>query len=704
MEDYWTLGTSTAQTQRVEVRVVLSSGQKVVREERGGTRDRPRRAPPSWGVASMVFLVLALARPRTGYASARVLQAPHPTPAGDPTIRDDTLYRLAVDPAQHPGEDYIFLLTDGVARFEPDGRGSRTRRQVVQLFSAQAVQRWGELELTYTNASERLTLNWARVVRPDGTVISGQPVREQESATPVAGDAPVYSEARVRRISVAGLAPGMLLDYSYTVERVQPAMPGDFGDRWYLTRPKLVRRARYVLDVPATLQVRIKERNIGFARRTVLLGGRRVSTWATAEVPKVQREPFAADSNGVDQWIAVAAPITWADVARWYAALVRDRYAVPAALDSALVRVVSGATSLNDSLRALHRWVAQDFRYVSLSLGLGGYQPRLPGAVFDSKYGDCKDKATLFIALAQRLGQRAYPVLLRSSGGIERDLPSLRAFDHMIAALERPGGGGFVYLDLTAELAPFGTLPPDEQGEFGLVVRPDGRGEEVTLPAEPLAASHAQSLLEGELAPDGSFRGRFTVEATGRAQYALRYLFGHTPTPAERDRFARTLLGEVYPDAVPDSVALFDGRDLSAAAKVRVVFHGGRAATRSGDTEILLLPFHEAPVPELLAQLESSGPRRFPIDAAAVIGPMTSSAELRVTLPPGWQTRLPAAATATSAFGTYAAEYRQDGQELRVVHRFSGTSGIQPPERIGELVTWLRDVSKADVHYVVVTP
>src|SRR6266566_135058 len=324
-----------------------------------------------------------------------------------------------------------------------------------------------------------------------------------------------------------------------------------------------------------------------------------------------------------------AAPCSWADVARWYATLARDRYAVPAALDSALGRVVSGAPSLDDSLRALHRWVAQDFRYVSLSLGLGGYQPRLPAAVFDTKYGDCKDKATLFIALAQRLGRRAYPVLLRSNGGIERDLPSLAAFDHMIAALERPGGSGYVYLDLTAELAPFGTLPPNEQGEFGLVVRPDGRGEEVTLPSESAAASQAKSMLEGELAPDGSVRGRLTVDATGRAQYALRYL---------------------------------------------------------------------------LAQLESSGPRRFPIDAAGVIGPITSSAELRVTLPPGWQARLPAAATAASVFGTYTAEYRQDGQELRVVHRFSGTNGIQPPERIGDLIAWLRDVGKADVHYVVVTP
>src|SRR5207253_9885675 len=146
-----------------------------------------------------------------------------------------------------------------------------------------------------------------------------------------------------------------------------------------------------------------------------------------------------------------------ADVARWYGGLARDRYVTTPALDSSLASLVAGARTLEDSLRRVHRWVAQDFRYVSLSLGIGGFQPRLPGAVLATRYGDCKDKATLFIARARRLGLRAYPVLLSSTGGIARDRPSALAFDHMIAAVER--SGSYLYLDLTSELTPFGSLP-----------------------------------------------------------------------------------------------------------------------------------------------------------------------------------------------------------------------------------------------------
>ena len=45
-------------------------------------------------------------------------QAPYITSAGDPSVRADTIYRLAVDPRLHPSESVVLLLDDGVVRFE----------------------------------------------------------------------------------------------------------------------------------------------------------------------------------------------------------------------------------------------------------------------------------------------------------------------------------------------------------------------------------------------------------------------------------------------------------------------------------------------------------------------------------------------------------------------------------------------------------
>src|SRR5213079_466988 len=130
-------------------------------------------------------LVLLLA-----VAAAARAQAPRITPTGDPTVRNDTIYGLAVNPADHPDDDYIYLLDDGVIRLEADGRSSRTYRQVVQILNQDGAEAWGEQSFSYSGGSEKLTINWIRVVRPSGEVVSAKPAHEQESLAPVALEAP----------------------------------------------------------------------------------------------------------------------------------------------------------------------------------------------------------------------------------------------------------------------------------------------------------------------------------------------------------------------------------------------------------------------------------------------------------------------------------------------------------------------------------
>ncbi|HEU4641880.1 MAG TPA: DUF3857 domain-containing protein, partial [Gemmatimonadaceae bacterium] len=384
------------------------------------------------------------------FAPSLLAQAPKITAQGDPSVRDDTIYALAVKPGEHSDQPFVYLLDDGVVRLEADGRATRTYRQVIQLLTPEAAERWGEHTFSYSQGREKLTVNWVKVVSPTGKVISSEPTHQQESAAPVALEAPVYSDQRIRRVTLGGVAPGTIVDYSYTVETVKPVIPDDFFDSWSVVTGLYTRRSRLVVDVPASLSPRIVEHHIPFAKQVSNAHGRRVYVWAAREIPKLETEPLAPDTSYGEN-LTISAPITWDHVARWYAALARDRYTVTPEIERKVAEVVRDARTLDDSLRAVHRWVAQDFRYVSLSLGIGGFQPHFPAEVFANKYGDCKDKATFFIAVLQHMGMTAYPVLLSAGGGVDRAIPTAYAFDHMIAAIERPAGG-YTFVDLTADL------------------------------------------------------------------------------------------------------------------------------------------------------------------------------------------------------------------------------------------------------------
>src|SRR5579871_5341809 len=114
-------------------------------------------------------------------ASASVVgaQAPRITPRGDPTVKDDTIYSLAVNAADYPDQNAVYLFRDAVLRFEPGGRARQTYRQVVQLLTPAAVQQWGDISFPFSSERQRLIINWIRVLRPDGKVISAKPSHEQ---------------------------------------------------------------------------------------------------------------------------------------------------------------------------------------------------------------------------------------------------------------------------------------------------------------------------------------------------------------------------------------------------------------------------------------------------------------------------------------------------------------------------------------------
>jgi len=626
-------------------------------------------------------------------------QAPLITPNGDPSVRSDTIYKLAVNPSDYPDQPIVWLLDDGIVRYDELGRETRTYRKVVQVLKQEIVEQLSEQSFSYSPGHERLTINWIKVVKPNGEVISAAPTQVQESDVPARMGDPVYSDRKIKRVSLTGLAAGTILDYSVTTEELKPFLPGDFFNSWLVNPEMTILRSRYIADVPANLDVRIRERNLTFPRQVRTVGNRRVYTWATANIPRVKGERFAADSDGVRTTIEVGSPITWKRIAEWYGQNARDRYSTSPIVDAKLAEVAKSARTREDSIRAIHRWIAQDIRYVSISLGMGGYQPREPDSVVRTGYGDCKDKATLFVAALGKMGVTAYPVLLNSRGGVRRELPTIEQLNHVIAAIKR--GSSYQFVDLTAGLTPFGQLPYDEQGEFGLIVHPDGTSEEVTLPSDPDNSNSTTIRLVGALSEDGVFNGAYQEEDSGVGQYFLRSILENPLDSSARANIPKRIAGRFFQGADADSLQAFNGKDLSAPARIAFRIRNAKTAEHLGDSEIFTIPLGGmGNFTTLAAGLEKEPTRRFPIDAQRVMGVGSRTTEFRITLPTGWKAKLPPNVTAVSAFGSYRSEYVQDGRVMRITHAFTGSRAILPPERMPELIAWMRQIGKDDAKLI----
>jgi hypothetical protein len=220
------------------------------------------------------------------------------------------------------------------------------------------------------------------------------------------------------------------------------------------------------------------------------------------------------------------------------------------------------------------------------------------------------------------------------------------------------------------------------------------------LPSDPVTVNRATIQISGMLTTDMTFSGRYQEVASGNREYTLRSAFASSYDAAERERMARTLANTLFEGASGDSLVLFNGRDLGAKPRVELAIKDARPVSSAGNTKILTLPVRDYARPDIVAELEARDYRRSPIDAELVVGPSEETSEFQLLLPLGWQARLPPDIDAESVFGHYHAHYEQVGRELTVERSLVGAKGVQPRERIGELIEWLKAIDRDDVRYI----
>ena len=168
--------------------------------------------------------------------------------------------------------------------------------------------------------------------------------------------------------------------------------------------------------------------------------------------------PPEADQISIDDF----APFVQASSFKSYAAI-GDAYQVKAkqkttvtpAIQSIADNLTHGIDDQKQQVRQLYNWVSKNIRYIGSYIGNGGYVPHDSQTIFDNRWGDCKDHVVILEALLAAKGIASSPALIDTDDSYV--LPKLPAdmFNHVITYVPSLD----LYLDSTAQLAPFGTLP-----------------------------------------------------------------------------------------------------------------------------------------------------------------------------------------------------------------------------------------------------
>src|SRR5688572_20371744 len=423
-------------------------------------------------------------------------------------------------------------------RYESDGTGQRDLTMRIKIQSDAGVERFGQLVFPYTSANEKLEMDYVRVRKADGSVVNAKTSDIQDLSAPLAREAPIYTDLRQKHITVPGLRPGDLLEYHLVWNMHTPLAQNHFWvEHDFVTRGPIVLNDELTVNIPAASKVKLKTEP-GYDAAIKEESGRRIYTWKQAklkrdsdedekEKEKAEEEVEEKDPDEIRPHVQLTTFQSWDEVGQWYAALQKDRVVPDEKIKIKAEEIIKGRTTEKEKITALYEYVAKNFRYVSLSLGQGRYQPHAATEVMSNQYGDCKDKHTLLASMLAATGRRAYPVLINSARKLDVDIPSPGQFDHVISAI--PIGEETLWADTTAEIAPAGLLSPRLRNKKALMVPISGPARLETTPAEPPFLSSELVTMEATVDDLGKVTARGRLVLHGDSEMYMRYMFRRTP-------------------------------------------------------------------------------------------------------------------------------------------------------------------------------
>ena len=458
----------------------------------------------------------------------------------DQGARDDLLARYPVDleelaaiktPAAWAGKDAGILLVRTAIRVLPNGLSERLEHRVIRVLDDRGIRSQATQGVVFDPAEAYVEVRRARVRRADGGI------EEMGDASVVAlTDAGyrMFYDQRQQRVTFNGLRVGDTLEVAFVRRDTAARNKFDdyFGEIAPLEDMLPQHRREYILEAPAG-------RKLYFNQPVEATPGKQPGTTlyklVVGERKGIRPEGNMPGWTEIAKYLHVSTFADWDAVGRWYWSLVKDQLIVDAKIRAAVNEVLLSLPEGADErakVRALYRHVITSTRYVGLEFGIHGFKPYRTTDVYDRRFGDCKDKASLLKVMLGEAGIKSHLVLVRTrdQGTIGATPASLSAFNHAITYVPSLD----LYLDGTAEFSGPEELPTGDQGATVLIVR-DGDGAELrTIPVSK-PGDNAQTIRQTiALASDGTAKVQHDLTVTGAGAAGWRSILQSADNRKER--------------------------------------------------------------------------------------------------------------------------------------------------------------------------
>jgi transglutaminase-like putative cysteine protease len=290
----------------------------------------------------------------------------------------------------------------------------------------------------------------------------------------------LFSDARVKIFDLSQSTYPYTVELQYEIEKKYLySIPSYYP---YMDDEVSIQKKTFEVAYPKELQPRYKLNLVSEPKKEVM-GESEMLTWSLENFKPEKFEPFTADNAFPKVLLAPTefeydgfkgSMDSWESLGKWQLLLNERRGSIPETTKQKVLELTKGLTTTEEKVKALYEYLQSKTRYVSIQLGIGGYQPFPASVVDETGYGDCKALSNYMVALLREAGIKGYYSWVYGGRG-NRNVYSDFTFDyfnHIIVNV--PNGKDTLWLECTSQTNPFGYSGNFTGDRWALMITEEG--------------------------------------------------------------------------------------------------------------------------------------------------------------------------------------------------------------------------------------
>ncbi|MFS4494890.1 DUF3857 domain-containing protein [Maribacter sp. 2308TA10-17] len=344
------------------------------------------------------------------------------------------------------------------------------------------------------------------------------------------GNGTLYSDNRVKYMRYTPIA------YPYTVvlEKSYETSDTAFIPKWYFLDGYNVstEKTKYTFDLKVNIPFRFKENNLEEFGITVKKNDNKL-IYSAENLSALKSEPYAADFSSFGPNVKFALEkfhlkgvdgqaSNWEEFGVWiYNSLLTGQDVLSSSAKAKVMQLVAGISDPKEKVKKVYDYVQNNTRYISVQLGIGGWQPISAEEVDRVKYGDCKGLTNYTMALLKEVGIESYYTVVYADAGkrdLDPEFPSLQG-NHVF--LNVPLETEEMWLECTNQEVPANYLGTFTDDRYVLKVTPRG-GELVKSRKYEDVENKQKTKANLIINSSGTITGQVNITSEG-IQYNQKY-------------------------------------------------------------------------------------------------------------------------------------------------------------------------------------